>query len=400
MKWKSWIPYVLLLIAAILIEQFGHPSPTGTIVVLFIILTWILSNLERQRNDRLDRIETELSKKTAAPQAEPLDDADGRFEGMVGKERDAVLETITELREYLEGKSEGAEDDRKGRLDDAENDLKWRLDNLKIDLQNLEKPLGHKIESSSNDAREKLAEISNRLTALELSFTKEDRQSAISWQIECARRLQQISEGASELRKSVATAKLRSEDESSRSVTINLLGCAQQEAESIILPGFKERHLSVLSMQLEKVQRIVREATLASPALSLEQIESETRSILHELDGIEEWAKAIEDEGVAKITSFSPPTGPVGTSVVITGQGLGHTSKVRFGGVVATTFTVNSDTQVTASVPRDAKTGRIAVTTAGVTAVEDQVAVSSETFTVNPQIPLSESGGRKKDEKN
>src|SRR5437870_4595934 len=43
------------------------------------------------------------------------------------------------------------------------------------------------------------------------------------------------------------------------------------------------------------------------------------------------------------ITSFSPTTGPVGTQVVINGTGLTQTSKVTFGGVAATTFTVNSD---------------------------------------------------------
>ena len=80
MNWKAWIPYVLLLIVAILIEEFWHPSLTGTIVVLFIILTWILSHFERQRNDRLDRIEAELSKKADAPQPEPRGDLEGREE--------------------------------------------------------------------------------------------------------------------------------------------------------------------------------------------------------------------------------------------------------------------------------------------------------------------------------
>jgi hypothetical protein len=43
--------------------------------------------------------------------------------------------------------------------------------------------------------------------------------------------------------------------------------------------------------------------------------------------------------------------------VTITGVSLAQASKVTFGGVKATTFTVNSDTQVTAGVPTGAKTG-------------------------------------------
>jgi len=42
-----------------------------------------------------------------------------------------------------------------------------------------------------------------------------------------------------------------------------------------------------------------------------------------------------------------------------------QTTKVTFGGVAATTFTVNSDTQVTADVPTEAKTGKIGLTTKG-----------------------------------
>ena len=63
--------------------------------------------------------------------------------------------------------------------------------------------------------------------------------------------------------------------------------------------------------------------------------------------------------------SFSPTSGPVGTPVVLTGTGLTQTTKVTFGGVKATTVTVNSDTQVTANVPTGAVTGKIAITTLG-----------------------------------
>ena len=77
-----------------------------------------------------------------------------------------------------------------------------------------------------------------------------------------------------------------------------------------------------------------------------------------------------------QIKSFTPTSGPVGTSVVITGVGLTQTTKVIFGGVAATSFTVNSDTQVTATVPTGVKTGKIAITTPGGTAT------SSGAFTV------------------
>jgi uncharacterized repeat protein (TIGR03803 family) len=79
---------------------------------------------------------------------------------------------------------------------------------------------------------------------------------------------------------------------------------------------------------------------------------------------------------IPQIKSFSPTSGPVGTSVVITGVSLTQTTAVTFGGVKATSFTVNSDIQVTATVPTGAKTGKIAITTLGGTAT------SSTTFTV------------------
>jgi uncharacterized repeat protein (TIGR03803 family) len=78
------------------------------------------------------------------------------------------------------------------------------------------------------------------------------------------------------------------------------------------------------------------------------------------------------------ISSFTPSSGPPGTRVVITGSGLTGTNRVAFGGVAATTFTVNSDTQVTATVPAGAATGRITVTT------PTGSASSSASFTVTP----------------
>ncbi len=76
------------------------------------------------------------------------------------------------------------------------------------------------------------------------------------------------------------------------------------------------------------------------------------------------------------VASFSPTSGAVGTQVTITGTSFTGATKVAFGGVKATTFSVNSDTQVTATVPTGAQTGKIAVTTPSGTAT------SSGIFTV------------------
>jgi uncharacterized repeat protein (TIGR03803 family) len=77
-----------------------------------------------------------------------------------------------------------------------------------------------------------------------------------------------------------------------------------------------------------------------------------------------------------QFTSFTPPSGPVATPVTITGVSLSQTIKITFGGVKATTFQANSDTQVTATVPTGALTGKIVLTTTG------GAAASATSFTV------------------
>jgi uncharacterized repeat protein (TIGR03803 family) len=64
-----------------------------------------------------------------------------------------------------------------------------------------------------------------------------------------------------------------------------------------------------------------------------------------------------------EILSFSPNSGPVGTVVTINGESFTGADNVSFGGVAATNFTVSSDTQIMATVPAGAKSGRIIVTT-------------------------------------
>ena len=75
------------------------------------------------------------------------------------------------------------------------------------------------------------------------------------------------------------------------------------------------------------------------------------------------------------ITNFTPTSGPVGTKVTITGSGFIGATKVTFGGVKAS-YTVNSGTQITATVPTGAITGKIAVTTPGGTASKGIFTVS------------------------
>ncbi len=68
------------------------------------------------------------------------------------------------------------------------------------------------------------------------------------------------------------------------------------------------------------------------------------------------------------ISTVSPAAGPAagGTSVAITGTGLSGATGVYFGGTAATSFTVNSPTQITAVTPaRTAGTVDVSVTTGG-----------------------------------
>lgn len=77
------------------------------------------------------------------------------------------------------------------------------------------------------------------------------------------------------------------------------------------------------------------------------------------------------------ILSFSPTSGKVGTTVMIAGSGFTGATKVTFGGK-AGTFAANNNSQITATVPTGAKTGKIVVTTPGGTAS------SATSFTVTP----------------
>jgi IPT/TIG domain len=79
-----------------------------------------------------------------------------------------------------------------------------------------------------------------------------------------------------------------------------------------------------------------------------------------------------------KLTSFSPGSGVVGTSITITGTGFTDVTAVKFNGHAASSYTRDSSTQITAMVPLGATTGKISVTTAGGTTT------SATSFTVVP----------------
>jgi hypothetical protein len=64
------------------------------------------------------------------------------------------------------------------------------------------------------------------------------------------------------------------------------------------------------------------------------------------------------------LDNFVPTKGQVGIEVTISGSGFAGATGVTFGGVAASSFTVDSDTQIRAIVPAGAAQGKISVTTA------------------------------------
>ena len=80
----------------------------------------------------------------------------------------------------------------------------------------------------------------------------------------------------------------------------------------------------------------------------------------HNADGAR--AEAISSV-TPSITSYAPASGPVGTTVTLTGTGFTGTTSVLFFNQKAATFQVVSDTTITATVPAGATTGVIGITT-------------------------------------
>jgi hypothetical protein len=89
-------------------------------------------------------------------------------------------------------------------------------------------------------------------------------------------------------------------------------------------------------------------------------------------------SESVTEAPQPKVTGFDPHQGPIGTPVVITGEGLASVTDVRFGGVLATSFTAESDTSIRTAVPTGAATGHITVHTA------DHDVATEEPFNVTP----------------
>lgn len=85
--------------------------------------------------------------------------------------------------------------------------------------------------------------------------------------------------------------------------------------------------------------------------------------------------------GSPTITSFTPASGLAGATVVITGTNFTGVTAVRFNGINAGSYTVNSATQITATVPTGTSTGRITVLTGVGTAT------SGSNFTLTTPAP-------------
>ncbi|MFM9839281.1 MAG: IPT/TIG domain-containing protein [Cyclobacteriaceae bacterium] len=88
---------------------------------------------------------------------------------------------------------------------------------------------------------------------------------------------------------------------------------------------------------------------------------------------------------IPTITSFAPASGPIGTTVIITGtnfDAVPANNTVKFNGISATA-TSSSTTSITTTVPTGATTGPISVTVAGNTAT------SASNFTVTPVATIA-----------
>ena len=81
------------------------------------------------------------------------------------------------------------------------------------------------------------------------------------------------------------------------------------------------------------------------------------------------------------ITGFTPMSGPVGTSVTVTGFNFKGVRAVTFNNRAAASFEAVSETSIKATIPSGATSGPIAVTT------PDGKATSATSFTVTPSSP-------------
>ncbi|GEM_PF-1332471 len=83
------------------------------------------------------------------------------------------------------------------------------------------------------------------------------------------------------------------------------------------------------------------------------------------------------------VSSVNPTSGLIGSAVTIAGANFTGVTAVKFANNVSAAFTVNSDTQITTTVPSSAVTGPITISKTGCTDVQ------TASFTVCPMITLT-----------
>ena len=105
-------------------------------------------------------------------------------------------------------------------------------------------------------------------------------------------------------------------------------------------------------------------------------LDTKSNNLLAATHGRGIWSVAAPSESPV-ITSFTPTSGPTGTVVTITGKFFDYVNSVKFNGIAAT-FTKNSRTQLTATVPSGATTGPVRV------ASPFKAATSATNFMVTP----------------
>ncbi|GAA3971381.1 hypothetical protein GCM10022407_16490 [Hymenobacter antarcticus] len=88
------------------------------------------------------------------------------------------------------------------------------------------------------------------------------------------------------------------------------------------------------------------------------------------------------------LASLSPTSGPVGTSVTLTGTGFTGATGVSFNGTAAGTFAVTSATTATATVPAGATTGNVTITTPGGTSGGVAFTVTVPPLAITSRAPV------------
>jgi uncharacterized repeat protein (TIGR03803 family) len=148
-------------------------------------------------------------------------------------------------------------------------------------------------------------------------------------------------------------------------IPVEILGDNLGEATSVSFGGVQasfqpgSNTYLIATMPTNAVDGLVT-VTLTSPSGGQEQVQSQQSMYI-----------------LPTIANLDPTSGPVGTQVDIVGGGFVGATRVAFGGVKATSFTVLTPSVIQATVPTGAKTGKVSVTTPNGTVT------SKQTFTVN-----------------